>query len=190
MDMERWQHVFLILFMLPLLVRAPTVIGQATPQLDLTLIGQGQGQYVAPAGQITKLKIEILNVGPSDIYLSEGDAYLDPSLNGTWELAHSEGMGNFQLNYLQSAIWTFELAIPAKIQAANETNGIPQVALLVKITYLTARNVRLWEQGEFSLDVPGASVQQTNDFQWLVAASVVGVAAVVAVAYKLTLKKR
>jgi len=125
-------RVILILIII-LLAAPPLSLAQTTPQLTLTLIGNGAGPYVTPAGQTTELKMEILNVAPSDIYLSEGDAYLDPGLNGSWELVHSESMGQFHLGYLQSAIWTFDLTVPAKIQAANLTNGTPEASLLIKL---------------------------------------------------------
>lgn len=163
---------------------------QTTPQLSLTLIGQGAGTYVVPAGQTTELKMEILNVAPSDVYLSEGGAYLDPGLNGTWELIHSESMGDFHLGYLQSAIWTFDLAMPAKIQAVNVTNDTPQVSVLIKITYLTASNLQREEQGEFTLSVPGASVQQQNNLIWLAVVGVVAVTCIGAVAYRILTRKR
>ena len=163
---------------------------QTTPQLSLTLIGQDAGQYVVPAGQTTELKMEILNVAPSDVYLSEGNAYLDPGLNGSWELIHSESLGNFHLGYLQSAIWTFDLAMPAMIQAANVTNGTPQVSLLIKIIYLTATGLQHQEQNGFPLSVPGASLQQPNNSIWFAVVGVIALACIGAVAYMILKKKR
>ena len=173
-----------------LLVALPPGLAQAGSQLTLTLIGNGAGPYLAPAGQTTELKMEILNVAPSDVYLLEGDAYLDTKLNGSWELVHSEGMGNFHLGYLQSAIWTFDLAMPGKIQAENLTNGTPEVSILIKITFLTSSNLQREEQDEFALSVPGASVQQQNSWIWLVIAGVIAVACVGAVGYGLARRKR
>jgi hypothetical protein len=76
-----------------------------------------------------------------------------------WELVHSEQLGSFLLGYLQSAIWTFDLTVPANIQAANVTDGTPQVNLLIKITYQAVGGTRDVEQKEFRLIVPGATVQ-------------------------------
>jgi hypothetical protein len=134
--------------------------------------------------------MEILNVAPSDVYLLEGAAYLNPALTGSWELVHSESMGNFHLGYLQSAIWTFDLTIPTEIQAANLTNGTPEVTLLVKITFLTSNNLQREEQGEFTLSVPGAAVTQQNRWIWFAVAGVIAVACVGAVAYGLRRKRR
>lgn len=173
-----------------LLAVLPPGLAQTAPQLTLTLIGNGAGPYLTPAGQITELKMEILNVAPSDVYLLEGDAYLDPGLTGSWELVHSEGMGNFHLGYLQSAIWTFDLAMPARIQAANLTNGTPEVSFLIKITFLTSSNLEREEQGEFALSVPGAAVQQQNSWIWLVVAGVIAVTCVGAVVYRFERGKR
>lgn len=180
-------RVILIPIILFFAVLSP-VLAQ-TPQLSLTLIGQDAGHYVVPAGQTTELKMEILNVAPSDVYLSEGNVYLDPGLNGNWELIHSESLGNFHLGYLQSAIWTFELAMPAMIQAANVTSGTPQVSLLIKITYLTATGIQQVEQNDFPLTVPGASVQQQNNSIWLATVGVIALIGIGGAAY-VTLKKK
>jgi hypothetical protein len=99
-------------------------------------------------------------------------------------------MGSFHLSYLQSAIWTFDLAMPAKIQAANLTNGSPEVTLLIKITFLTSSTLQLEEQGEFALNVPGATVQQQNSWIWLAIAGVIAVMCVGAVVYRLERRKR
>ncbi len=180
--MQASHRAFLIPIILFFAVLAPG-FAQSTPQLSMTLIGQEAGHYVAPAGQATELKMEILNVEPSDVYLSEGNVYLDPGLNGSWELIHSEGMGNFHLGYLQSAIWTFDLAMPATIQAANVTNGTPQVSLLIKVDYTTATGLQQEEQNEFPLGVPGASVQQQNNLIRFAVVGVVALACIGAVAY-------
>jgi hypothetical protein len=167
----------------------PHGIAQTAPQLSLSLVGQSTGQYVTPVGQTTELKMQILNVAPADVYLLEGDAYLDPNLNGTWEIVHSEGLGNFHLAYLQSAIWTFGLTVPARILAANATNGVPQVNLLVKIIYLPAGGSQRSEQGAFRLDVPGATVREQNNVIWLALGGVIVLASVVA-AYPASKRRR
>lgn len=137
----------------------PRAVAQSNMQLSLTLIGQDTGQYVTPAGQTTTLKMEILNIAKPKLYLLQGEAYLDPDLSGMWELVHSEQLGSFLLGYLQSAIWTFDLTVPANIQAANVTGGTPLVNLLIKITYQAVGGTRDVEQKEFRLIVPGATVQ-------------------------------
>lgn len=180
-------------FLIPIIIFLAVVssgLAQTAPQLTLTLIGNGAGPYVTPAGQITQLKMEILNVAPSDVYLLEGNVYLDPGLTGSWELVHSESMGNFHLGYLRSAIWTFDLVMPGEIQAANLTNGSPEVILLIKITFLTSNNLQREEQGEFGLNVPGAVLQQQNSWIWLAVAGVIVVACVGALVYRLERKKR
>lgn len=127
----------------------------------------GATPHYAAAGQVTQLKLEILNLGPDDVYLIKGEAYLDPNLTGKWQLAHSEDTDNFHLTALQSAIWTFDLAMPANIEAANSTNGVPQVILFIQITYSTV-GVQHEASEQFSLSVPGASVKQTSYWIWLI----------------------
>ncbi len=168
----------------------PPGLAQTANQLTLTLIGNGAGPYITPVGKTTQLKMEILNEAPSDVYLLEGNVYLDPGLTGSWELVHSESMGNFHLSYLNSAIWTFDLAMPAEIQAANLTNGSPEVALLIKITFLTSSNLQREEQDEFALNVPGATVQQQNSWIWLAIAGVIAVMCGGAVVYRMVRRKR
>jgi hypothetical protein len=146
---------------------------QPTLNLQIIMIGSGQGPYYAPAGQTTQLKVEIFNPGPGDIYLNRGDEYLDPSLSGNWQLIHSESLGNFHLTKLTSAIWTFNLTVPPSAQASNATNGVPQVVLLIKITFSTANGQVQVEQAEFQLSVPGAVVTQLNQVIWIVGAAVV-----------------
>ena len=180
----------ILILIIVFLATLPRGLAQAAPQLTLTLIGNGGAPYVTPAGQTTELKMEILNVAPSDVYLLRGDVYLDAKLSGSWELVHSEGMGNFHLGYLQSAIWTFDLAMPAKIQAENLTNGTPEVPLLIKIAFLTSSNLHRVEQGEFALSVPGAVVQQQIGWIWLVILGVIAVTCVGAVAYELARRRR
>lgn len=121
------------------------------------MIGNGAGPYYAPVGQTTQLKIEILNLGPSDVFLVRGEAYLDPDLNGNWLLTHSEDLGNFHLTKLESAIWTFELPMPSHVRAQNITSGVPQVELLAKIMYSTADGKQQSADGQFLLSVPGAA---------------------------------
>jgi len=150
-----------------LILAAHPGFAQTPAQLSLTLIRQDSGQYVIAAGHSADLRIEVLNIGKSDVHLLEGEAYLDPNLNATWQLVHSESMNDFHLGYLQSAIWTFSLAIPSKIQADNATNGVPQVDLLIKVIYLAAGEPPLVEQGDFMLSVPGATLQGSNSLLWL-----------------------
>ena len=126
------------------------------------MIGHGTGPYYAYAGQTTQLKIEILNLGPRDVFLVRGEEYLDPDLSGNWQLNHSEDLGNFHLAKLQSAIWTFDLQMPSQIRAQNVTNGVPQVELLVKIVYSTTEGQQESTNGQFLLSVPGAAPNQTD----------------------------
>jgi hypothetical protein len=178
--------LFLILFIVVVAAETTPTPTRAS-QLEVALIGQGSGPYIVPAGHAVQLKIEILNAGSVDVYLAEGDAYLDPSLNGSWELVHSETMHDFHLSSFHSAIWTFNLTMPGKIQAANKTNDMPEVVLLIKITYSTGSNTQQTEQGEFALSVPGAVVQQqSNTTRW----SMIALAIVVTVACVLALRRR
>ena len=156
---------------------------QSSSQLQITLIGSNTGQYYAPAGQNSSLMVEILNRGPGDIYLVRGEAYLDPNLSGNWQLVHSESTGNFHLNYLQSAIWTFNLAMPSSILAANATDSVPQVDLQLHIVYANSQGQQETAVSEFILNVPGATMQQTNYSNWLVLIAVAAIAVVSGVAY-------
>jgi len=176
--MVKWRRNILILIILLIAMTIPRVVSQTQPQLSLFLVGENTEQYVAPAGQSSMLKMEILNTGRSDVYLLEGEAFLDPDLSGTWELVHSEALGSFHLSFLQSAIWTFDLTVPANIRAANATNGTPQVNLLVKIVYQTVSEAEHEEQIVFELGVPGATVQQTYDLTLYALAGVFIVACV------------
>ena len=171
----------LILFIVILATRIPQGAAQTPPQLSLRLVGQTSGEYVAPAGQTTELKVEILNSMHSDVYLVEGYAYLDPNLNGTWWLAHSDGLGGFHLSYLQSAIWSFDLAVPANIQAINATNGVPQVVLLIQVAYAATSVKQLQQLAEFTLSVPGATLRQPINTFWLIFGGIVAVICVGAV---------
>jgi len=133
--MDTSRRVILIVIIFAGFASIPSGSAQTPPQLSLTLVGPNDGHYVAPAGETIELKMQILSTARSDIYLLRGDAYLDPNLSGNWELVHSEALGNFQLTYLQSALWTFDFTMPAQIYAENVTSGVPRVNLLVKITY-------------------------------------------------------
>ena len=109
---------------------------------------------------------------------------LDPNLSGSWLVIHSEDLGNFHLNYLESAIWTFNLEMPGTIQAANATNGVPQVVLLIQVTYLTGGGLQQTQQKQFLLSVPGASVGQGNALTWVVTIAVVIVLVACVLAYR------
>ena len=165
-SMVNWQRNILILIIVMLATSMPQLVAQTNPQLSLALVGQTAEQDLAPAGQTTTLKLEILNAGRTDLYLLQGEAYLDPDLSGSWELVRTEMLGSFHLGFLQSAIWTFDLTVPAKIQAANVTDGAPQVNLLIKIIYHPVGGGKIEEQGVFPLRVPGATVQQQYDVIW------------------------
>ena len=171
-SMVNLQRNILILIIVLLATSMPKLVAQTNPQLTLALVGQSTDEDLAPAGQTTVLKLEILNVGRADLYLLRGEAYLDPDLSGTWELVRSEMLGSFHLGFLQSAIWAFDLTVPATIQAANATGGAPQVNLLIKIIYQPAGESQTQEQGVFALRVPGATVQQQYDLNWYVFAGV------------------
>jgi hypothetical protein len=183
-----WPRTILIGIILLLVVSLPHGVAQENQQLWLSLVGQTTPQFVAPAGQATTLKMQILNVGRPDVYLLQGEVYLDPNLSGTWELVHSEELGSFHLNYLQSAIWTFVLTVPVTIQAANVTNGTPQVNLLIKVLYQPAGQPQHEEQGVFTLDVPGATVQQQYNTIWYTLAGALII--VCAIATYLVTKRR
>jgi hypothetical protein len=187
--MVNWPRDILIPILLLIALSVPRAAAQTSPQLSLTLVGQSSGQYVAPAGETTVLKMEILNAAPSAVYLLQGEAYLDPNLDGAWGQVHSEGMGNFHLGYLQSAIWTFDLPVPTKIQAANVTNGVPQVNLLIKIVYQSADGSQHVEQDAFPLGVPGATVHQQISAIWFMLAGVLGVVCI-STAYGLRKRRR
>ena len=127
--------------------------------------------------------VEILNRGPGEVYLVRGEAYLDPDLSGNWQLVHSESTGNFHLNYLQSAIWTLNLAMPSNILAANATGGIPQVDLQLHIMYANSLGQQGIAVSEFILNTPGATMQQTNYPNWLILIAVAAIVVVSGVAY-------
>ena len=165
---NRWASVLAILIIVLCVDRSAAVLAQTNAQLDLTLIGSGGGPYYAPAGQTTQLKLQILNIGQSDVFLIEGEAYLDPNLSGNWQLVHSEDMGNFHLAKLESAIWTFELQMPPHVQALNITGGVPQVKLLTRIVYSTTPGKQQSAEGQFLLSVPGAETQRTDYSLYLI----------------------
>lgn len=148
-------------------------LAETPKHLQLLMIGNGRGPYFAPAGKSSELKMEILNVARDDVYLARGEVYLDSSLGGTLQLIHSEDMGNFHLSYLQSAIWTFGLTMPANVQAQNVTNGVPQVVISIQIVYSTANGLQQSEQGQFVLSVPGATVRQPDYSIWFVGIGVI-----------------
>jgi len=161
-----------------------TVFAQSSSKLQITLIGSSTGQYYAPVGQNSSLMVEILNQGPGDVYLVRGEAYLDPTLSGNWQLVHSESTGNFHLKYLQSAIWTFNLPMPSNILAANATGGVPQVDLQLHILYANSQGQQGTGIAEFSLDAPGAILQQqTNYSNWFILIAVLAIVVVSGVAY-------
>ena len=172
---NRRASVLAILIIVLCIDRSAAVLAQTNAQLDLTLIGSGGGPYYAPAGQTTQLKLQILNIGQSDVFLIEGEAYLDPNLSGNWQLVHSEDMGNFHLAKLESAIWTFELQMPPHVQALNITGGVPQVKLLTRIVYSTQGKQQNAE-GQFLLSVPGAEAQRTDYSLYLIILAFVVVA--------------
>jgi hypothetical protein len=167
-----------------MMLNASLVFGQGQPQLQIAMVGLGSGPYLVPAGQISQLKFEILNIAPQDVYLIQGDVYLDPNLNGSRVNVHSESLGGFHLNFLESAIWTFNLEMPSQIQAANATNGVPQVVLFIQVTYVTGGGLQGTEQKQFLLNVPGASVAQPNALTWVAAIALVIVLVACVVAYR------
>jgi len=187
--MENWQHNILIPLIVLLAINIPHADAQTNPQLSLTLVGPNMGHYLTPAGQTSTLKMEILNVARPDIYLLQGEAYLDPDLSGTWQLIHSEQLGGFHLAFLRSAFWTFDLTVPTKIQAANATDGTPQVNLLIKIVYLAVGGTQDVEQEMFALGVPGATIQQHNEAVWY-GLAVVLILMCIGMAYVVTKRRR
>jgi len=182
---------FFVLLLL-LFATSSLVYGKDPNQLEIVLIGQGQGPFLIPAGETTQLRFEILNGAPTNVYLLQGDLFLDPNLNGTWVNIHSESLGGFHLNYLQSAIWTLNLEMPATIQATNSTNGYPLVVLLVQITYSTGIGLQEMQQEQYGVSVPGATIGQPYTLAWIlvVAVAIVLVACVVAYdVYRKTMKR-
>lgn len=179
------RSLLLVLFTFLLSVYTSPLFAQNNAQLQLSMIGNGAGPYYAPLGQTTQLKIEILNLGPSDVFLVRGEAFLDPSLSGNWQLVHSEDTGSFRLAKLQSAIWTFNLQMPSHIQAQNITNGVPQVELLVQIVYSTPQGQQQNANELFLLSVPGASSRPVDYSLWFIILGLLIVALAVVVLIKL-----
>jgi hypothetical protein len=182
------QRNILILIILMLALSMPRAVAETNTQLYLSLVGgRNTIQSVAPAGQTTTLQMEILNSERADVYLLQGRVYLDPNLNGTWQLIHSEELGSFHLGFLQSAIWTFDLLVPTNVQAANATNGTPQVGMLIKIIYQCAGASQRVEEETFTLGVPGAIVQKPFD---MILYTVAGLLIVVCIASAYVVTKR
>jgi len=177
-------RVVSLVALLLLLASSSLVYGKDPNQLQIVLISQGQEPFLIPAGETTQLKFEILNAAPMDIYLLQGDVFLNPNLNGAWVNIHSESLGDFHLNYLQSAIWTINLEMPATIQAANSTNGYPLVILLVQITYSTGIGIQGMQQEQFGVSVPGATVGQPYALIWILVISVIVVLVASLLAYR------
>ena len=144
---------------------------QANQDVQLWLIGPRP--YQAPAGEITQFKMEIMNEGRGDVYLIRGEIYIDQDLSNNWRLIQSESLSNFQLSYLTSAIWTFDLSMPSKILAPNATNGVPQIDLLIRVIYANAQEQQVMSNGHFALGVPGASVRQADNSIWFILVGVI-----------------
>lgn len=178
---------FLFMLFAILLCANQSVFAQTNAQLQLLMIGNGAGPYYAPAGQTTQLKIQILNLGPGEVFLVRGDVFLDPNLSGNWQLVHSEDTGSFHLAKLESAVWTFDLKVPSGVQALNVSNGMPQVEMLVQIVYSTLQGQQQSANGQFLLSVPGAGTKRADYSIWLI---LVGLAVVVLVAVVLGKKLR
>ena len=179
--MHRRRALLFMLLVTLICSNSSALFAQTDAQLQLTMIGHGAGPYYASAGETAQLKIEILNLGPRDVFLVRGEAYLNPDLSGNWQLNHSEDLGTFHLAKLQSAIWTFDLRMPSHIQAQNMTNDVPQVELHVKIVYSTAEEQQESTDSLFLLSVPGAGIRQADYSIWFifVGLAVVALAAVV-----------
>lgn len=171
-----------MLFVVLLCSVSSALFAQIGTQLQLTMIGNGVGPYYAPIGQTTQLKIEILNLGASDVFLVRGEAYLDPNLSGNWQLTHSEDLGNFHLAKFESAIWTLELLMPSHIQAQNITNGVPQVELVAKVVYSTTDGKQQSADAQFLLSVPGAASTHPDYSVYLIIVGFVVVALAVIIA--------
>lgn len=182
--MAHYRYLHLILVLAILTLSTSVGFAESASHLRFMMIGKGQGPYFAPPGQSSELKVEILNIARDDVYLARGEVYLDPSLGGALQLIHSEEMGNFHLGYLRSAIWTFDLTMPANVQAQNATNGVPQVVVSIQIVYSIANGLQQTEQAQFALSVPGATVRQPDYSIWFVGVGVIAVLALFIVAYR------
>ncbi len=187
--MIHYRFPLLVMIVAVLAFNVSASYAQTAANLQLVMIGNGAGPYYAPAGQTTQMKIEVVNLGRGDVYLIRGEVYLDSNLDGKWELVQSESMGNFYLKYLQSAIWTFDLAMPSGIRAPNATNGVPQVVLLTKTIYSTASGVQQTQQTHFPLSVPGAIVETPGYSIWLIPAAVVAVLVLGILSYRQARKR-
>lgn len=188
--MRRYRYPVLVFIVVIITFGISASFATDAQHLQLSMIGYGQGPYYAPVGRTTQLKMEILNLGPGGVNLTRGEVYLDPGLSGSWQLVHSEDMGDFHLDFLQSAIWAFDLRMPPSIRASNATDGVPQVVLLIRIAYSTASGLQQTEQGQFPMSVPGATVQQVNYPIWVAAVGVIGVLALAVLAYRYTSKRK
>jgi hypothetical protein len=182
----RSQCLILVLFLTIVSSSYQAVFAQSTSQLQLALIG---GPYLAPAGEIARLKLEVLNVGENDVYLVRGEAYLDRSLSGSWQLIYSEPLDNFHLAYLQSAFWTFDLSIPADIHASNATRGIPQVDLRISVIFANAQQQQYIANGHFALSVPGAMMKQADNWNCLIPLVAIVLLALGALTYRVRRKR-
>jgi uncharacterized integral membrane protein len=178
--MVRYRFIILVLVTI-LAVSNSQSFAQTSPNLQLALIGQGP--YQVPTGQATELKVEILNKGPGGVSLVRGEVYLDQDLGNNHRLLHSETLDNFHLNYLESAIWTFKLAMPTNVQALNMTDGIPQVNLLIRVMYSGSQNQELMSNINFALGVPGAIVKQADSTWFILVGVSVLIIIVVALAF-------
>jgi len=147
-----------------LTLSSTTVFAQPSQRFEFSFIGSGH----ALAGTASEMKLEILNGGPGDVKLERGEIYLDADLTNDWRLIYSESLGDFHLDYLQSAIWTFKLPMPSSVQASNVTSGTPQVDLVVQIVFRDARNLPLTSNDHLSLGVPGAILKQAGNSGWII----------------------
>ena len=161
--------IILPVLLMILFLSASRTLAQTNPRLELLLIGP---ELQAPTGQLTELKMEILNGRPGGVSLVRGEVYLDPDLNSNWQLILSESLGDFHLNYLESAFWAFKLSMPSRVQASNATNGIPQVDLFVRIIFMDPQNLQLTSEGHLPLSVPGAVMRQVTNWAWVAVTAV------------------
>lgn len=161
-------QVIIILFTAILLCSSP--VYAQTPLLKVVLIGPRP--YQAPTGQATEMMVEILNSGPGEVSLIRGDIILTPT-PGYNLLLHSESLGNFHLDFLQSAIWTFNLTMPNTMQVVSLTGDVPQSNMLIRVTYSSPRFQELTSNANFDLGVPGATLKHTDDSTWLLILAIV-----------------
>jgi len=178
--MARYPLIILV-FVTLLAVSNSQSFAQTSPNLQIALIGQGPHQV--PTGQATELKVEIMNEGPGGVSLVRGEVYLDQDLGNNNLLLHSDLLDNFHLNYLQSAIWTFELTMPPNVEALNITNGVPQVNLLIRVMYSDSQNQELMSNANFALGAPGAIMKQAGTTWFILVGVFVLVIIVVALVF-------